>query len=165
MKKLTAVLVLLLAAVMLFSCGGEGAGDDTSAVSVSAVVREPKAIGAALAERCTFSEPLTENDVYLETHPFSFVNDTVAGYEAYVAQSVSTEEIFVFEMKSEADAGAMTDRLEAYVEKQRSDFSKYAPGEVPKLEGAVIRAYGNFVIYVVSADNDAAAKVTADMMK
>ena len=166
MKKITAVLVLLLASVLLFSCGGGNpSADDTSAVSASSVVKEPKAIGAALAAQCAFTDPLEENDVYLETHPFSFINDKIAGYEAYIAPGISTEEVFVFEMKSEADTKALVDRLEAYAEKQRDDFSKYAADEVPKLDDAVIGAYGNFVIYVVSVDNGAAAQIVEAMMK
>lgn len=168
-----ASLLLLLAAAAAFSaCGtpsdrtdeSAGVSSDTSAqVQTEASVRTVGEIAEALADTCTFSESLTRNDAYLANHPFGFsaLGDKLVSYTAYVPAGIIPEEILVFETADASDTQAIVDKLNAYVAYQSSEYASYAASQVPKLDDPVIVTHGNFVIYVISADNAAAKEAVS----
>ena len=167
------IAALLLTAVLCFlpSCGGDdstAAGTDNGTATVDteaqteAVTLSAPELAAELASSCTFSEELTQNDIYLANHPFGFaaLTESRLYYTAYVPAGIIPEEVFVFETATSDDTQAVVDKLNAYVEYQISEYSRYAAGQVPKLDDPVILTKDNLVVYVVSADN-AGAKETA----
>lgn len=165
-SKYTCSLLLLLAAAAAFTACGtpsdktdDAASSDTSAqVQTEASVHTVGKIAEALADTCPFSEALTQNDAYLANHPFGFsaLGDKLVSYTAYVPVGIIPEEILVFETADASDTQAIVDKLNAYVAYQTSEYESYAASQVPKLENPVIVTHGNFVIYVISADNAAA---------
>lgn len=157
--------LLLASAVLLLPACSNGAapqGSDTQAVT-SAVTEERKQlsigeIAQSLSATCSFSEPLSQNDLYLANHAFGFsaLGDQLKAYTAYVPSGITPEEIFVFEAADDAGVKAIVDKLHAYVDYQASEYERYAPGQVAKLDSPVIVTHGKLVIYVISKDNAAA---------
>ena len=70
----------------------------------------------------------------------------------------------MFETKNEEDAGALVEKLNAYVTYQIDQYTDYKPGEVPKLDKPVIAVKGCTVVYVISEDNAAAAEVVKGLL-
>ena len=171
--KLIATALLLTLTLTAVSCGGDPVTDDTTDVSAAntAAVTEVQPIDVptlaqTLSTSCAFSEELMLNNVYLENHLYGFMTlgDIYNAYAAYVPAGITPEEVLVFETKTEADAKTLQDKLTSYVDYQISQYSDYAPGQVPKLEKPVIAVKGCTVVYVISEDNAAAAEVVRGLL-
>ena len=172
--KLIAAALLLTLSLTAVSCGGDTTtteNPDTTATGDTAAVTEVQPIDVptlaqTLATSCTFSEELMLNNAYLENHIYGFMTlgDIFSTYAAYVPASITPEEIFVFETKTEADTAALVDKLKAYVDYQATEYAKYAAGQVPKLDNPVIEVKGCTVVYVISEDNAAAAEVVKGLL-
>ena len=168
--KLTAAALLLALTLTAASCGGNPATTDTTDTTAdTAAVTEVQPIDVptlakTLATSCAFSEELTENNIYLKNHLFGFAVDSFVSYAAYVPADITPEEVLVFETKTEDDAAALVDKLNAYVSYQIAQYSDYKPGQVPKLDNPVIVTKGCTVVYVISEDNAAAADVVKGLL-
>lgn len=169
--KLIAAALLLTLTLTVVSCGGDTTttettdttADDTAAVTEVQPMDVPT-LAQTLSASCTFSEELMANDAYLKNHLFGFAVDTFVTYAAYVPAGITPEEVLVFETKTEEDAKALVDKLNAYVTYQIAQYSDYAPGQVPKLDNPVIEVKGCTVVYVISEDNAAAAEVVKGLL-
>lgn len=169
--KLIAAALLLTLILTVVSCGGDTTttettdttADDTAAVTEVQPMDVPT-LAQTLSASCTFSEELMANDAYLKNHLFGFAVDTFVTYAAYVPAGITPEEVLVFETKTEEDAKALVDKLNAYVTYQIAQYSDYASGQVPKLDNPVIEVKGCTVVYVISEDNAAAAEVVKGLL-
>lgn len=169
--KLIAAALLLAMTLTAVSCGGDTtttettdtASADTAAVTEVQPIDVPT-LAQTLATSCTFSEELMENNVYLKNHTYGFAVDSCVSYAAYVPAGITPEEILVFEAKTEDDAAALVNQLNAYVEYLIGEYGDYAPAQVPKLDDPVIAAKGCTVVYVISEDNAAAAEVVKGLL-
>lgn len=76
----------------------------------------------------------------------------------YSTDTNDINEIGIFHCKNEEDTEEMMAIVEQYIkdmqETQVNFVSSYAPYEIPKLEGAEVRRYGNYVVYVVLDTNE-----------
>ena len=67
-------------------------------------------------------------------------------------------EIGIFHCKNKEDAEKMLELTKKYIENMQATqvnfISSYAPYEIPKLEGADVRRYGNYVVYVILDTNE-----------
>ncbi|MBQ7541804.1 MAG: DUF4358 domain-containing protein [Clostridia bacterium] len=71
----------------------------------------------------------------------------------YISTNATPEEIAVFQIDAAFSAEALTELAEARLARQKESFAGYAPQETPKLDSAVVRVCGDFVIVCVCADN------------
>ena len=76
----------------------------------------------------------------------------------YSAEVNDIDEFGVFHCPDKDSAKALCDIVTRYIEEQQTNqtpfIASYAPREVPKLEGAEVRQYGNYVIYAIFDDTD-----------
>ncbi len=173
---LTAIAAAVLASLALCACADDTVPAGTvpdGTGSASAVVTEETLpamtapeLAAHLAATCTFTEALSQNDAYLANHAFGFgaLAEKLNSYTAYVPAGIIPEEVFVFDVKDTVDVQTIVDRLQAYVAYQTGEYESYAESEVPKLKDPIIVADGNLVVYVISADNAAAAEVVKTVL-
>ncbi|MBQ4225929.1 MAG: DUF4358 domain-containing protein [Oscillospiraceae bacterium] len=82
---------------------------------------------------------------------------TVESYSMYICGSGGfADEVAVFLMTGEDSAQAVVDAAKARVESRSIDFKDYNPDEYDKLQNALIKTKGRYVLFVVSGDNDTA---------
>ena len=83
----------------------------------------------------------------------------------YSTDANDINEIGIFHCKNKEDTEQMMDIVEDYIDdlqdSQVNFVSSYAPYEIPKLEGAEVRCYGNYVIYTVLDTNERKAAFSA----
>ena len=79
------------------------------------------------------------------------------------SEDTNMNEIGVFHAKNSADAKAISEICQKYVDKQKSSSLTvdYLPGEIEKYEDAKVMVYGNYVIYTFLTDADRQAAVSA----
>ena len=143
MKKVLSIIAALSCIAALASCGNQ---------STSSGGADPAEIAAALNESVNFTEELSavSDDVLLRRYGLD--SDTVEAVSGYVGTPAVVDEIAVFKT---SDIEAVEDAANARIESQTTNYLSYAPGEVPKLDDAVVKAVGDCVVVCVSEDSSA----------
>ena len=110
---------------------------------------------------CDEADDAGEYSEYGNDHLEFFFGDT-ALYDdhcvMYSTEVTDINEIGVFHCKDEESAKELTKIVSKYIAEQQNEqkafIASYAPREVPKLENAEVRRYGNYVIYLILNDDD-----------
>ena len=148
MKKILAFVLALCMALSLCACGGSKAKE----IDLDALAEELLASGA-------FTDLLSQPAAGVAARLYGFEDGDVVKAVLYTGTGATAEEIFLAEASDSASASALKAACEHRVETQKLAFENYAPGEVSKLDGAVLVTSGNVVIFVVAADAAAAQSV------
>lgn len=159
MKKLTALLCAALC-LLLCACGG---GDPDSSAQPQARAFEDADVTALLSADI-FSEELESVETDLVCALYGLDADLVTHCVAYLSTGASAEEVVLFTV---SDADGALEAVRAACEKRVADqtegYADYLPGEVTKLEDAILEVRQSTVLLVV-ANDPAAARAAIDGM-
>jgi len=141
------VLPLLVLCLCLSACGGgEVEGYD------------PNAAAQALLDAGVFSQAMDTLD--LETACEALYGgldvETVEEGVVYASLTAGAEELAVLKLNSESAAETALAALENRVAGQKEALGSYQPGEVGKLDQAIVEQRGNTVLLVVANDSELA---------
>lgn len=162
MKKiatLTICAVMALSAAALTGCG-DSSDSSKAGSSKSAAKEEPKDISTVsdkLLNEITYKDQLTELNEDKIEGVTGVSKDLFKSAKVYRGSGATAEEIDCFEAVDEDAAKQIESALESYVEDLKARFKDYAPGEMDKLEKAVLVRDGKYVFLSIS-DDDAKAK-------
>ena len=140
------ILTILTAAVLLFtliSCGGSETTGDT----------DLKALGETLLNDAAFTDSLALIDD--DTVSLLYGIEGAAEQYVYIGSGATPEEIALFSFTTEADAEAGFALAQMLIADKKQEFSDYNAWEMPKIDDAVVKQYGNVVVLCVSADGRA----------
>ena len=154
MKRIFSVLIVLLAFILLLAACGGASG------------KKPLPEGADLAKTLQdagiFDDGLEAVDPETAAQFYGFTpEDGIEMQSWFSASGGTSEEFSLFTCRDEAALTAARKSAEARLENQKRTYRDYAPNEVPKLEGAVVRARDNILVVCVAADPEKAAKLLA----
>lgn len=141
MKKLIGSVVLLAAAFLLAACG-----DEKKDIDINALAGE-------LLEKVEFVDELSQVDQETAERLYN-IKDAVA-QSVYIGSGATAEEIAVFELKDEAAAIDAKDAALQRMKEQKESFETYIPQEVEKLDQAIVKVSGKYLIVCVSNGNTA----------
>ncbi|MCI8990327.1 MAG: DUF4358 domain-containing protein [Lawsonibacter sp.] len=152
MRKLFPLLLVLALVLGLAACGG-GANDAPPLYSAGLVTK--------LVEAGAFSEELEELDADTAFLLYRLADSGLERAdmkECTVLRSAGAtcEEGAVLVFASADQANTAMDALSSYIDGQITANEDYRPGELPKLEDALISRRGETVLLVVAGDIDAA---------
>ncbi len=167
MKKKIFAAIFAAAVLCAGGCGGEEAQTSTSAASTSeapASVPETTAsaseITAAVLEKVEISSAIEKGVDDLE---YYFTSLDVSGLEEasyyMCASGAYPDEIAVLKFSSDELAEAGLAAVQERMEQQRSTYETYTPDEMYKFDGAVAETRGNYIVYLITADNSAAEEI------
>ncbi len=143
MKFMKVALTAVLAAMVLTGCSKGGSGKDVT-VDVQALADE-------LNKEAVTSEELSATaDTMIASISNIPADDYAAG--ARYASGSTASEITVIECKEASQADAVKEILEKHVSSQKDLYASYAPDEVTKLDAAVVKAAGKYVVLAVVDD-------------
>lgn len=143
MKKYVSVFTSLLLALSLAACGGGEAVTPFDPAGDAKTLLETDGV---------FGETLTEIDGETACALYGIDPDTVESCAVYGATATSAEELAIFLLKTEEDAGTAAQQLRYRVEDRIDGLKDYLPDEIPSLEEAVVEVRGNSVLLVVADD-------------
>lgn len=155
MKKLIALLLALTALCGLAACGAK----EEAPVEIDVT-----ALAAALYEADIYDDILSEIPVVAAPVFYGYAEGDVTSCVLYQSTAAAAEEIFVAQCASEEAAAAVKAGAEARIQSQIASYENYVPAEVPKLNSAVLETAGEYVIFVVSADADAAQAIVNEYL-
>ena len=110
----------------------------------------------------TFAEPLTELDDYAAQKRYGISTGDYTELTAFAGTKGVCDEFLIVKTSAPEDMAAA---LTEYLEKKASDYEKYRPAEVAKLNSAVIEQYKGTVTMIVAADTDAVRELYSDYLK
>ena len=151
MKRMTVFFLLCALMLGLCGCGDKG----TEELDGAALVK-------ALLDGGAFSQKLEELPASKATAFYGVDSARLTEALLYHASGVSKEQIAVFHMESAEAAGDVVTLLQQTLEGWIAADRDYAPEEVPKLEKAVLRQSGAWVVLVVANDPTAAARTVGE---
>ncbi len=136
MKKLLMVLISLC---LLWGCSNQ-----------ESVVIDLASLGKQMQEEIAFDDEL--NLLSTDMIPALYGIDNAVEAYVYMGSQATAEEIALFKFANAEDASAGKATLEDHLEKQKQDYANYIPEEVARIEKAVLRQEGNYVLLCVSYD-------------
>lgn len=151
MKTRKKTLLFLLSLTMIITLFGCSAENNTVAIDIGCLSRE-------LLEKTEFEDELNAVDDAVIKKLYD-INNYVAA-EVYASSGATAEEIAVFEFDSKETATEGLKKAQARMEEQKTDFESYIPKEVQKLDNAVVKQVGRYVIVCVSNSNEAERIIT-----
>ena len=146
MKRVICAILAALLALVAMACGDGGQRD----VDIAALTSQ-------LCEQVDFEAELKELGEGQLSNYLTVPDGAVT--VAYMSSGTTAEEIIAAKCASESDARAFKESVERFLEDQRDEMQRYLPGEVARLEQAVLVQKGVCVALCVSADASAAEKI------
>ena len=143
----------MVSAVLLVSCGNTKYRNDASCDELASVV---------------LSESDKEFAEYDDSYADYIISDTSICVDLKIIYSLEVndiDEIGIFKTAYSDTANQLQKELIGYIEDirltQRAFIESYAPTELTKLESAKVRAFGNYVIYVIASADSANKTISA----
>jgi len=117
---------------------------------------------SAMQNGLFFDDELVRLDDELVAQKYNFGgNKTVI----LAGSGATAEEIIIVEYSDAPSAKNGLEKLNSHLSEQKNLFKNYNASEMPKLESALCRTYGRFVIYCVSSDTAAAENIIDSCIK
>lgn len=113
-------------------------------------------LATTLLEEVNFSDDLNQIDDKMVERLYN-INNAVSGY-VYVGSGATAEEIAVFEFNNKNEADEATKAALQRIDDQKQSFESYVPKELDKLENAIVKTSGRYLIVCIS-DGDEAEKI------
>ena len=149
MKKLLFILLPGILILTLAACGEKAPTAFDPANHTQALLDADRVFGEAL-------EPIDQTTACAL---YGIDEATVTASAVYMANATSAEEVAIFTLADEEAAQAAAKQLGYRIDDRIEELTDYLPGEVPKLEKAVVETRGNSVLLLVCSDYDGAKKV------
>ena len=166
MKKILAICLALSMAFAATACGSTSAQTEpetsASVAATDTAAEKPQSAQdwmKLLKSQVPFDDQMNDTDqakaIYGILDEDGYTGDTAM----YISTMATPEEIAVFRADDVYSTDALCELAYARIEQQKASYASYAPQEVPKLDSAVVRVCGDYVVVCVSADNAFAAKL------
>lgn len=147
MKKIRFILIMLAVTLTLSAC------------SKQEITIDIKELSDSLLQNVTFSDELTQIDEKVVESLYNI--DNAINEYVYISSGATADEIAVFEFENADDAKKALENARDRISKQREDYETYIPAEVKKIDNAIVKNSGRYLIVCVS-DGDEAAKIIDD---
>lgn len=157
MKK-TVICILLAMICLLAGCGKTASESNSPTAALTPVTGAAEWVDI-LSATVPFEDQMISVDGVQAIGRYGADEAYAGDCALYISTAATPEEIAVFKTEGQFHADYFISLAEQYLAQQKESYSDYAPEQVPKLDTAVVRTCGDFVIVCVSADNEKAASV------
>ncbi len=147
MKKITLTFTILILLLTLSAC---------SQKEVSINIKD---LSDHLLQQVAFEDELVQ--INQEKVALLYNIENAANEYVYVGSGATAEEIAVFEFNNTEDAKNALQAAKNRISQQKSDYATYNPKEIQKLENAIVKNIGRYLIVCVS-EGDTAKKIIGE---
>ncbi len=156
MKKLLVVLTVALLLFTLIGCGSTNKPETT--IDLDGLQQKLEGANLFTDTLSSVSESVLSKVMYLTT-------DNLESNQVFLGTGCTGEEYGVFKCTSSDAATELVKELNARVESQKAILADYAPDAIPRLNNAIIKQSGSYVVYVVADKNADALKIVEEFVK
>lgn len=172
-KKILTLSAGLLSAILALSACGAGDNQapdnqnqqESSLSSEDLVEVDVEQMATSLQDSLTFQDTMSTVDPSVFYALYSLDENTADSVALIASTGATAEEIAVIHATSNDTVNAVMEAVGARVAAQRNGFENYVPEELEKLSEPVIVSWGQYVVLVVSDDNDAARAAVDEYRK
>lgn len=178
-KKICSVMMIMTFAAMLTGCGGEEKDKTTVTESKPAVTEQGSLatdndvkelevgfVADEILNGGDFKDNLATVDKSIAlTRLYNLDETQIAEAAFYTNSNATAEEIAVIRTVNSDYAETVKTAYEARIAEQKEACRDYLPGEMTKLESAVIYTNGNYVVLCISNDNAKAQTIIEDLFE
>jgi len=155
-KHLLLVLIIILSMFGLMACGGDDA--------IKEVTISPDELCARLSEETVTTDPLAalpSNDLIVATY---FVDmEKIEDSAAYLNTGITGCEIAAIKCSDESYASEVAELFKNRVKKQHELYSTYDTVAAAKIDKALIKTSGNYVVLCIADDYDKAEEILKEV--
>lgn len=119
-------------------------------------------LASVLSENAVFAERLTQIDTANTEKRYAINSKDYKEITAYVGTAGVCDEFVIAKTNAPEE---MKTKFEKYLKDKRGSYEKYRPGEVYKLDNAIIEVYADAAVLIVTADTEKAHEVYCDYLK
>ena len=148
-KGFVLAMAAILTALALTACSGKGSAKEID------VAKTADELNSSVITADTLSETKSEmlGSIYF------FEDGQVENSKVYMSGNATADEIVVVQCKDEDTAKAVSELLKTRVQNQKELFASYNPDEAAKLDKAIIKSSGKYVVLCVCDDYDKAESI------
>ncbi|MGN0169813.1 MAG: DUF4358 domain-containing protein [Lachnospiraceae bacterium] len=121
---------------------------------------DAEALAIELAEKVTYTDELNKIDSGVAGELYQI--NTAENAYVYVSSGATAEEVAVFEFADEEDAGEAVEAANTRIQEQKESFEMYAPEEVSRLDKAIVKQSGRYLMVCITEDTDTAENIIED---
>ena len=160
MKKLFALLLSAALVLSVSACGGAASSaSDEKTMDIAAVAQQA-------VEATTYDDELTALSEKTAPNYYDLSFDGLEEYVIYVsATSATVSELAIFHCKDAAALDSAKAAVEKRLEKQRENYENYRPDELLRLDNALVKTSGNYLLLSVADDNTQAEEIFDNALK
>ncbi|MEG1559367.1 MAG: DUF4358 domain-containing protein [Clostridia bacterium] len=107
-------------------------------------------VGEEIIAGVKFDDALTPTDKSNIDRTYEFTN--VEKAIMYIGSGATAEEVSLFEFKTDKDASNAHAIAEQHIKDQKEAFLDYVPAEIQRLDKAIIKVKGKYLVVCVSGD-------------
>lgn len=154
MKKLLCVL-LSTVLLLLAGCGGD-----------SEKTMDMTAFSESVLSSVEYDDELISLSDKVAGNYYDLEIDGLEGYVIFVSStSATTNELAVFHCADSSALEAAKSAVEARMKDQREAYENYIPDELLRLDNALVKTSGNYLLFSVSDDNETVEKLFDEALK
>ena len=154
--------LLILCCMSLAACA-QSTGGGSGGARTAEFTLDVDQSGERLYQELSFRDQLEELDAVVVYTLLGIDAADVSEQKNYFSSGATAEEILIFRAVSQEALGRIKAILEARVEDQAELYASYAPEEVGYLKKAVLETKGDYLIFCVPENAEAAAKLIREM--
>lgn len=149
-KNLVFAVLCMFAVLMLTACGGKSSGNADISVDVNQLCKDLEGtIDSEVSE--------VSSDIIASTYFFDM--DQIEASAAALNSGSNACEVVVLKCKDASYTSDAEDLLKKRVASQSDLFASYNAPEVAKLDAAIIKTKGSYVVFCVTDDTDKANEI------
>ena len=156
-KKLCIFTAVLL--ICLLALTGCSSGTNTSSGEVTVA---PSELAKQLAQETVTSDTLNEVSADIVASTYFVDMDQIEASAVYMSTAASACEVAVIQCKDSSYVSEVQDLLQTRVDNQTTLYSSYNATETQKLEAAILRTSGNYVVLCVCDDTETAENILSE---
>ena len=154
MKKLLCAF-FCTALLLLTSCGGD-----------SQKTMDMTAFSESVLSSVEYDDELISLSDKVAGNYYDLEIDGLEGYVIFVSStSATTNELAVFHCADSSALEATKSAVEARMKDQREAYENYIPDELLRLDNALVKTSGNYLLFSVSDDNETVEKLFDEALK
>lgn len=118
-----------------------------------------------IAKSNAFEDQLEKVDSEMIMKDYNFSSDEVTELVSYQGSGASSEEIVILQVKEKSNINSVKDKINARLAERKEAFGSYLPEEVEKIDNAILRVEGNYIILCIAKDTNTVNKIINDYIK
>ena len=150
MKKFCIAMIMMISMVMIAACGKNNSKE---------VSADPAALAKQLAEETVSSDTLSEINTDIMASTYFVDTEKIDSSSAYLSTGASACEATVIKCKDSSYVSEVETLFKNRVTSQTDLFSSYNAGETKKLQNAIIKTSGNYVVLCICDDTSKAEEI------